>query len=146
MDSKLLELLFEKGEKKGFIDQEIYYVRNKSTNISVFDGELDKYNISENSGLSYRGILNGKLGYAYSEIIDEQAIDMLVNEAFENAKIIEVEDEVFIYEGSKAYADVDNYNPELEKAPISEKIEFMLSMERDLKAYDSRIKSISQNQ
>lgn len=146
MDSRLLELLFEKGKQKGFQEQEIYYVRNKSTDISVYDGAIDKYNLSENSGLSYRAMLDGKLGYAYSEIIDEKAIEMLVLEAYDNARVIESDDEVFLFKGSESYPEINHYNEQLSQSPISEKIEFMLSLERELKAYDPRIKSISYNQ
>ena len=39
--------------------------------------EIDRYNISETEGLSLRGINDGKLGYSYTEKVDESSIDML---------------------------------------------------------------------
>lgn len=96
MDSRFIDRLFELGKTKGFTAQEVYYISNRNVEISVYEGALDKYNLSEDAGLSYRGMLEGKLGYAYSEILDEEAMHMLVEEAYANAKIIESEDEVFL--------------------------------------------------
>jgi len=145
MDVKLIDLLFEKGAKKGFDAQEIYYLRNKNTEISVYNGEIDKYNLSEDGGLSYRGMLNGKLGYAYTELMDEQSLDLLVNEAFDNAMAIEVEDEVFLHDGSGVYHKIDNFNSSLAEVPMEEKIKFMLDLESAIKAADNRVKNISHN-
>ena len=86
MRSELVNQLFELGKVKGFVDQEIYYVENKNIEISVYEGQIDKYNISEDGGLSYRGIVGGKLGYAYTERFEASTLEMLVNEAYENAK------------------------------------------------------------
>ncbi len=145
MDAKWIEQLFEIGKLKGFEHQEIYYLRNKNTEISVYEGAIDKYNISEDGGLSYRGLVGGKLGYAYTESFDDSAIEMLVNEAFANAVVIENEDEVFLHDGSGLYEKMDNFNPLLSQVPMQEKIEFMLNLEKELKAYDERIKNVDHN-
>ena len=145
MNTHLIERLFEKGAAKGFEAQEIYYMRNKNTEISVYNGEIDKYNLSEDGGLSYRGMFNGKLGYAYTEILDESALDMLVDEAFENAVVLEQEDEVFLHDGQGEYHRIDNFNPSLANVPIEEKIAFMLQLEEELKQFDSRVKNVSNN-
>ncbi len=145
MNTHLIERLFEKGAAKGFEAQEIYYMRNKNTEISVYNGEIDKYNLSEDGGLSYRGMFNGKLGYAYTEILDESALDMLVDEAFENAVVLELEDEVFLHDGQGEYHSIDNFNPSLANVPIEEKIAFMLKLEEELKQFDSRVKNVSNN-
>lgn len=145
MDAKWMDQLFEIGKLKGFEQQEIYFLRNKNTEISVYEGAIDKYNISEDGGLSYRGLYQGKLGYAYTELIDESSLQMLVDEAFDNAVAIENEDEVFLHDGSGDYEKIDNYNPLLSQIPIQEKIDFMLNLEKELKAYDPRIKNVDHN-
>ncbi|GAB6106976.1 TldD/PmbA family protein [Fusibacter bizertensis] len=145
MNDQFIEALFIKGKAKGFDEQEVYYLKNKNTEISVYQGQLDKFNISEDGGLSYRGMVDGKLGYAYTEIMDEAAIDMLVEEAFANAKVIEAEDEVFLHDGKGEYTKIDNYNPSLELVPIENKIQFMLDLEQSILTADSRVKTMSQN-
>lgn len=59
--------LFKKGKTKGFASQEIYYQESKKLAISVFEGQVDKFTLSEDGGMSYRVIYDGKIGYAYSE-------------------------------------------------------------------------------
>ncbi len=145
MNDQFIEALFMKGKAKGFHEQEVYYLKNKNTEISVYQGQIDKFNISEDGGLSYRGMVDGKLGYAYTEIMDDEAIDMLVDEAFANARIIEAEDEVFLHDGSGNYSKVDNFNPELDLVPIEKKIQFMLDLEQSILKADDRVKTLSQN-
>ncbi|HAS73809.1 MAG TPA: TldD/PmbA family protein [Clostridiales bacterium UBA8960] len=145
MDANFVSRLFERGTDKGFSEQEIYYVKNQNTEISVYEGQLDKYNLSENAGLSYRGILDGKLGYAYTEILDEDAINMLVDEAYDNAKIIEVTDQVFLHDGSGDYEKIAQAGKDESSTPIAEKIAFMFEIEKRIRAFDPRVKSISRN-
>jgi len=145
MNEKWIDQLFELGSKKGFSDQEVYYMKNKSTDISVFQGEIEKFNLSEDGGLSYRAILNGKVGYAYTELFDETSIEMLVNEAYQNAEIIESEDEIYFHDGSGVYTSIDNYNEAIEKSSIESKIEFMKNLEKQILTKDERVKRLAQN-
>ncbi len=58
---KLAEKIFESGKDK-FEDMECYIEKTKTIEMSVFNGELDKYNISDTEGMSFRGINNEKNG------------------------------------------------------------------------------------
>lgn len=71
---------------------EVFIESTKEIDIQVFGGEIDKYSVSESGGLSLRGIADGKMGYAYTEKIDESSIDMLINEAYENGTYIDIKD------------------------------------------------------
>ena len=145
MMTVLVEKLFEKGRQKGFQDQEIYYVNNKNLSISVYEGEIDKYSLSENSGLSFRALIDGKMGYAYTEILEEEALEMLVQEAYDNAKAIEVEDRVFLHDGSGEYVAFDGYNEKLAQATVNEKIDFIMDLEQSVKNADPRVLRVSNN-
>ena len=107
------ELLLKKAKQEGFSECEVYYTKGESISISVYEEEIDKYNISKSFGLSFRGIYNNKMGYSFTEIIDKEAIDMLIKNAKESAVTIENEDEQFIYEGDKEYKSVKNYSNKL---------------------------------
>ncbi|GAU76102.1 TldD/PmbA family protein [Fusibacter sp. 3D3] len=139
----MIKQLFEKGRQMGFTAQEIYIQDAKKLSMSVYKQELDKYSLSENGGISYRGIIEGKMGYSYTEKMDEQAVEMLVNEAYQNAKIIENDDEVMIYSGDQNYKSLDLYNPKLEQVPISQKIDFLMALEKEIEAKDSRIHQVT---
>lgn len=140
-----IDSLFEKGKAKGFTSQEVYYQENKKLTISVFEGQVDKFTLSEDGGMSYRVIYGGKMGYAYSERFDDDAIEMLLNEALGNAEVIESEDEVYLYDGSGEYTEINDFNPELSKQSLDDKIKFLIDVENELRAYDSRIKRLSYN-
>ncbi|MBF4695615.1 TldD/PmbA family protein [Fusibacter ferrireducens] len=139
----MIKQLFEKGRQMGFEAQEVYIQDSKKLSMSVYKQELDKYSLSENGGISYRGIVDGKMGYSYTEKMDDQAVEMLVNEAFQNAKIIENEDVVRIYKGDEDYKKINLYNPELEQVPISQKIDFLMALEKSIEAKDPRIYQVT---
>ncbi len=139
----LIKQLFERGTQMGFESQEIYIQDAKKLSMSVYKQTLDKYSLSENGGISYRGIIDGKMGYSYTEKLDDDAVEMLVAEAYQNAKIIENEDEVMIYPGDKEYVTLSLYNPELEKVPVSTKIDFLMSLEKRILESDERIHQVS---
>jgi len=107
MDYKsLINKIFEYGKKSGFLDMEVYISNNKKLSIKVFDNEIDRYSIAEEHGLSFRGLFNGKMGYSYTEKIDESSIEILLIEAKGNAVIIDSLDEEKIFEWSKEYKEV----------------------------------------
>ncbi|MDZ4910876.1 TldD/PmbA family protein, partial [Clostridium perfringens] len=107
-------LLFEKAKIAGFDECEIYFSDGESISISVYEGEVEKYNLAKSFGLSFRGKINNKMGYSYTEILDEAAIDMLIYSAKDSATLIENDDETFIYVGDKTYSEVKTYSKELE--------------------------------
>ena len=97
------EKLFEEANKAGFEEYEIYYADGESLSINIYEGEVEKYKLNTAFGLSFRGKINGKMGYSYSEILDEEAIKTLIENAKSAALTIENDDVKFIYEGDKEY-------------------------------------------
>ncbi len=143
MDKKsLIEKIFQEGKNKGLNDMEIYYSAGSSLSLKVFQRELDGYSLSESEGLSLRAVYNGKMGYSYTEKVDETSIEQVVKDVIENAMIIDSEDEEFIFEGSEEYKKVDSFNPSLENVTEEEKIEFVKNLEEEAFKLDKRIESV----
>lgn len=143
MDIKpLVEKIFLKGKAEGLGDMEVYYSAGSSLSLKVFEKELDGYSLSESEGLSLRGVYKGKMGYSYTEKVDESSIELLVKNALENAMVIDSDDEEFIFEGSKEYKKVDTFNPGLEDVSELEKINFVKSLEEEAFNIDKRITSV----
>lgn len=144
-----IEKLFNKGAARGFEDQEVYYESEESLRISVYQGQVEKFNMSDQGGLSYRGIVDGKMGYAYTEIFDDNAVEMLVDEAYSNAMIIESKDRVFLHDGKGTYENMSDeiIKNEVIKDDISveDKISFMIGLEKGILESDERIVRISGN-
>lgn len=139
---QLIKILFERGKENGIVDMEAFVQRNKNLNIRVFKGEIDNYSISDENGLSFRGIYDGKMGYSYTEKLDETSVDILIKEVIDNAKIIDSEDEEYIFEGSKDYKEINNYNESLESITNEEKVNFTKTMEQEALKADNRVEAV----
>lgn len=58
---------------------EVFTSYRDSFNAMCNNGEVTSYQVATKEGLSLRGLYNGKMGYAFTEAYDDEAIDMLVN-------------------------------------------------------------------
>lgn len=135
--------LFSKVQEEGFSEYEVYYVDRESLSISVYKEEVEKYNLNNSAGLSFRGKFGDRIGYSYTEILDEDAIEMLVKKAKENVLAIENNDIQFIYEGDKEYKEISTYHEELEDIPADKLINIAISMEKEAKKYCNKVESFS---
>ncbi|WP_324730391.1 TldD/PmbA family protein [Lysinibacillus fusiformis] len=137
--AKYQEKLLDQAQEAGFIEAEVYYEQNKSIKCMLYKGEIDSYETSEDGGLSLRGLYNGKMGYSYTEKLDDESIPFLINSSKANANILDEDEGIAIFDGSSEYPSYDYYNEKLETIGISEKIELLRSIEEKIRAYDSRI-------
>ncbi len=134
--------LFAKAREEVFEDYEIYYVDGESFRVTIYEGEIDQYSVNSHMGLSFRGLYKGNMGYSYTEILDDYALEMLIKSAKENAMAIEDEDIDIIYGGKDAYANIEGYNEELAKVNADEKIKLALQLERDTEAESHNVKTL----
>lgn len=138
-----VDSLFKKASEAGFSEYEVYYVDRESLGISVYKEEVEKYNLNNSAGLSFRGKLGDRIGYSYTEILDEDAIDMLVKKAKENVSAIENNDIQFIYEGDKEYKKISTYYEALENLAPDKLINIAINMEKEAKKYCDKVESFS---
>ena len=134
----IIDKILIEGKKK-MSDLEVYFLNNKSLEIGVFKGELEKYSVSESGGISLRGTKNNKMAYAYSEKIDESIINSLIEEVYENAKSIETIDSDEIFVGSSKYGQLNKYNENFNKIPIADKIMLIKDLENYAYSLDNRV-------
>ena len=138
-----VDSLFQTASEAGFSEYEVYYVDRESLGISVYKEEVEKYNLNNSAGLSFRGKLGDRIGYSYTEILDEDAIDMLVKKAKENVSAIENNDIQFIYEGDKEYKKISTYYEALENLAPDKLINIAINMEKEAKKYCDKVESFS---
>ena len=138
-----VDSLFKKASEAGFSEYEVYYLDRESLGISVYKEEVEKYNLNNSAGLSFRGKLGDRIGYSYTEILDEDAIDMLVKKAKENVSAIENNDIQFIYEGDKEYKEISTYYEALENLAPDKLINIAINMEKEAKKYCDKVESFS---
>jgi PmbA protein len=134
--------LFEAARNRGFTDYEIYYSGGASFSIKVFDGEIREYKNSLSAGLSFRGTYKGKMGYAFTERVDDEVIPFLIENAAQNAEIIEDPDVEDLYAGSPSYPEVKTWDESLGRFMPEEKISRALKMEKAALEYDRRVEAM----
>ncbi len=134
--------LFERAKEAGLEQCEAYCSSGSEFETEVFKGEIVSYKVSDRRGLSFRALVNGKMGYAATQVLDEEAIDMLVDGVRTNLSLLEDEDEQFLYAGGGEYRAVDGYDAGVEALSAREKIDMALAMEKAALAADPRVEQV----
>ncbi|MGL5368753.1 MAG: TldD/PmbA family protein [Cetobacterium somerae] len=144
MDIKLfIDKVFDTAKNMKLDDFEIYFTSSENETIKVFKGEIDTYSNSQNMGISFRVKVNEKMGYSYTESIEEEDILPLIERAISNAKVIENLDVIEIYGEKSIYEKIDSFNPVLKDITVDAKINFLLKAEKTALELDSRVKSVN---
>ena len=140
-----LEILMQAALSAGIEAAEVYIASGDSFRAVSAQQEIIQYAVNTTRGLSLRGLYQGKMGYASTEVMDDQAIGQLVQGVLESASLCEEEDKQFIYSGDKAYPSVDIYNPELDNVTPEQKLAFVLNMEKAALDADEHVKQVKYN-
>lgn len=125
------EMLFDKAKAAGFSCSEVFCIQSDSFSASVHESEINSYEVASSLGLGFRGLYNGKMGYASTQILDEAAADQLVAGARMNATLIENEDPDDLFSGDENYPEAGNFSEALEKVSAEAKLEKLLQLEKD---------------
>ena len=137
------DLLFEKAKAAGIEDIQVTYSGGTELDVEVFKGTIEKYQIADTAKLRAKGIYNGKMGTVSTEVISEDVFDFVVDSIVASAKVIDSQDEVFIYEGDKDYPELTGlFNAELNEVSAKKKIEDTLKLEEMVMAQDDRMKMV----
>lgn len=123
----------------GCASSELYYANGESFEVNANAGEIDRYSVSREAGVSVRVSFGGKEGYAYTERIDEP--EKLVDHAADNAKSIETEDE-HPMQVRQTYQTVSRADSALKHKTESERIQLAKRLEELCLALDPRVKRV----
>jgi len=135
------EIIFDEAKKYNITDFELFYQKDKSFKVSVFDGKIEKYYNNLSGGVSFKAIIKGKTGYAYSERIDRESVDFLLESVMKNSEITNDEGE-YIYCGDENYPEVNVFNEKLDDYDTNFKIKLCKDIEKAALNYDKRIVSV----
>ncbi len=92
-----------KAQAMGITEYELYYESSRSTNIDVFRQEINEFSAGTDGGVCFRCIVNGKMGYASTEALNDAEAAAIVERAYDNASVLEADEPVFLNEGGKTY-------------------------------------------
>lgn len=135
----LKEALFARGATMGFTDMEVYYHSSNRFTGRVFKGEIDTYTIAVDGGLSFRGRYLGKMGYAYTELIDESAVGALLEGAKGSAETIDSEETEPLYAGPFEYDPLALFSEEIDRVTPDQRIAVLKEIEAECFRLDPRI-------
>lgn len=129
------------AEDAGITELEMMMQRSRNFSINVYEGEIEKYLVSEDGGYAFRGLYQGKMGYVYTEMLDPALIPELAKSLCENAEVIDSKDQELIFDkpNGPVFSDLRRQSQVDEEA----KIQFAFDLEKSAKAYDSRIHKVS---
>ena len=107
MNYELLKAAIENEEKaQGVAEYEIYYMSDESTSVQTLNKEVNSFSSATSGGLCLRVAVDGKMGYASTELMTESEMKELALRAKANAYATEKPDTVGIFEGSDSYEEL----------------------------------------
>ncbi len=140
----LLQTTLEQTMKLGADGCDVIVNTGESMNLSAQDGKLDKYKLAKSSVLGIRAIKNKRIGLAYSESFDKDAIKFAVKSAIENAEYSDInEHESIAIKNVKDF--IQKKSSIKDSSSIEEKIAFALKLESEVKKRDHRVSATPYN-
>ena len=92
--------------EEGLSEYEIYYMSDESVSVATLNKEINSFSSSTSGGLCLRVLVDGKMGYASTELMSEAEMKELPLRAKANAFATEKPDTVGIFAGSESYEDL----------------------------------------
>ena len=109
MNYELLKSAIENEAKLQGVDEyEIYYMSNEELSVDTLNKEPNSFSSGISGGICFRVLHDGKIGYASTELMEEDEVRSLVSRAKNNAIATEKPDTVGIFKGSESYAEINN--------------------------------------
>lgn len=138
-----LDKILKKAEESGFSSSEASYSQGSSTGIEVLNGEVSNFECSEDCGVSFRGLYNGKMGTASSSELNDESVDWIISQASMNASVIDSDDIEFIHcENPGEVLEYELKFTHPEKNTYDNIVKIGLSLEKAILNYDPAIKAV----
>jgi len=133
---------FELAKENGLESADLTSNKSSSLSISIYHGEIDSFTNNDSFELVARGIYKGKMGSISVDNVNKDSPLFLVNAIKRSASIIENDDPVFIFKGSKKYNRRKVSKDTDFSENIKEKVGILQEIEKKLLAYDKRINEV----
>ena len=137
--AEVLETVSNAGAEGDLIIDE-----SQSLSLKARDGELEEHKVSSTRVFGLRVIRDDRVGTAYSEASDRDALQSMVQQALINASFAKVEPEEKILSTNGELCTDDTLLCPVDKTSVDEKIRFSLAMERELAA-KSKVRNVPHN-
>ncbi|MGL5041307.1 MAG: PmbA/TldA family metallopeptidase, partial [Aeromonas sp.] len=127
--TRLLDKVADLGAEADLIANQ-----DKAFSLKADKGELGEYKVTSSQQLGIRLIKDGRVGIAYSESLDEPALDTMLHDALDASRFAKVDaDQRITVAGSQINHDCADIN-QPDNTPVAEKIALALRLEADMLA------------
>lgn len=130
--------------EEGLTEYEIYYMSDESTSVQTLNKEVNSFSSAISGGLCLRVAVDGKMGYASTELMTESEMKELALRAKANAYATEKPDTVGIFAGSPSYEELKI--PKVELLSAAELKDYAIKTGEALFAKDSAVKDGTSSQ
>lgn len=104
----LKKAIAESAAELGITEYEIYYESESSVSAETLKDEISSLSSNVSAALDFRCVVDGKMGFASTELMEVEEMRKLPARAAENAKYTDKPDTVGIFKGSESYAELKN--------------------------------------
>jgi len=134
----LAEQLIKKSLKTGADAAEIYIESGRQLSIRVRNGDIETVQEASAAGVGIRVFVKGRMAFASSNDLREEALDDAVGRAVEFARSTTADEANILPDDSSAVDVPGLYDPDIAKVPLEKKIDLLKTVEK-LSMKDSRI-------
>ena len=134
-----MDKLLQAAKAQGIETAEVFYQAGSSFSADAMEGEIKAYEVSSSCGLSLRGTVGGKMGYASTQAFDDAAIQQLIDGVKESAELTEAEEQDEIFRGEETYPEMKEVVSDMDTVPAEDKLALALAAEKAAKEADPRV-------
>ncbi len=121
---------------------EVFYQKNKKLKAESQNLSIDTYILSDDEGFSVRVIKDGKQGFAYGTVFNDEDIIRVINTAKELVDISSEDKGNIINRTLQETEKIEYFDTFGSSLPISEKVDIALQIEKLTKSYSPKIKKV----
>ncbi|MCO4795135.1 MAG: TldD/PmbA family protein [Bacteriovoracaceae bacterium] len=137
--------IIDMAKKKG-AESDCILDKSNLLSLKAEDGELSEYKVSGSQVVGVRVIKDNRVGTSYSEAIDDQSLEFMVNQALENARFSkeDLNQKISVERKEEYIGTTDKINAS-DSTSLEDKTKFALELESKIKEKDSHVKGAPYN-
>ena len=138
--TQFAQKVLESAAAAGIAPAEVSYTVSDAFSARARNAQLEDYKVSEKLTVTLRGKVNGRIGTARTQALDEESLSLLIRGVKESAELIETDEQDEILPPDAHYETVVNYSEALEGVSAQEKIALAMEIDARMQEADARIK------
>lgn len=121
------------------VEAEAYLLHNRELSIEVINGQVDTLKQAEEMGLGVRVINNGRIGFAFTSDLSDQAIKGILEDAVNISAYTEKDQYNILPQGRFNYQAMQIYDDDINRVSLEEKIAVAREAESAARSLDPRV-------